>query len=197
MRSRMTTRCFAEWRQAFSSMPNPTQNSPLRHRKIRNFLRVAALGAATLSFSTLASARDLQGRAGLGYNSEFSNYQETGGVPGISLKYAFTRDVAGELIFGVSTASPSNSVVAAKFFKNLFMETNLNFYTMLGGGLLTGGGKNGAEFLGGFGAEFFIPGIESLGLSMELGGSFSNLSGSFILRTMGVSFLNAGIRFYF
>ncbi len=144
-----------------------------------------------------AFARDLQGRLGLGYNAQFSNTQLAGGVPGLSAKYAFTRDIAGELVFGVATSTPSNSVFAAKFFKNLFLETNLNFYTMFGAGLVSGGGNKGTEFLAGFGAEFFIPGVESLGLSMELGGSFTNLSGSFILKTMGVSFLNAGMRFYF
>ena len=42
-----------------------------------------------------------------------------------------------------------------------------------------------------------MPGVESLGLTVETGASFGNLSGSFVLRTMGVSFLDAGIHFYF
>jgi len=153
-------------------------------------------------------ARDMQGRLGLGYNSEFANSRESGGVPGISLKYGFTRDIATELVVGVATASPMNSVAALKAFRNLFYETNLNFYFMLGGGLVSAlkptatsasatGGSTGVEFIGGFGAEFFIPGIESLGFSMETGATFDNLGGSFVLRTLGVSFLNAGIHFYF
>jgi hypothetical protein len=32
---------------------------------------------------------------------------------------------------------------------------------------------------------------------METGASFHNLTGTFVLRTMGISFLNAGIHFYF
>ena len=48
-----------------------------------------------------------------------------------------------------------------------------------------------------FGVEAFIPGIESLGFSMETGASFNNLSGSYAVQTMGVSFLNAGMHFYF
>jgi hypothetical protein len=139
-----------------------------------------------------AQARDLQGRLGLGYNNEWSNSR-----PGVSLKYGMTRDIGAEAIVGVATSSPGNSVFAAKFFKNLFYETNLNFYFMLGGGILSAGGRSGAEFIGGFGAEFFIPGIESLGFSMETGGSFTNISGSFVLQTLGVSFLNAGMHFYF
>ncbi len=142
-------------------------------------------------------ARDLQGRLGLGYNAEFANVRETNGIPALSLKYAFTKDIALEGIIGVATTSPSNSVTAVKLFKNLFYETNLNFYAMVGGGILSANNKSGAEFLGGFGVEAFIPGLESLGFSMETGGSFTNLSGSFVFRTLGVNFLNAGMHFYF
>lgn len=152
----------------------------------------AALGV----LSSPAFAKELQGRLGLGYNSQFSNSSATGGVPGISLKYALTRDIAVEAIVGVSTSSPSNSVAAGKFFKNLFFETNLNFYAMAGGGIIGANGTTGTEFIGGFGAEFFIPGLESLGFSMETGASFGNLDGSFAFKTLGVSFLNAGIHFY-
>jgi hypothetical protein len=115
----------------------------------------------------------------------------------VSIKYGLTRDIAAELVGGTSTASPSNSVLGIKFFKNLFYETNLNFYFTVGGAILNARGVSGAEFLGAFGVEFFIPGIESLGLSVETGGSLDNLSGSFALKTMGVSFLDAGIHFYF
>src|SRR5579885_2185916 len=161
--------------------------------------RLLALVTILAAFSpTLAWAKDMQGRLGLGYNGQWANAEQTGGVPGVSLKYGLTRDIATELVVGVATTNPSNSVVGIKFFKNLFYETNLNFYFMLGGGILSGNGRSGAEFLGGFGAEFFIPGIESLGFAVETGGLFENVStGSFVLKTLGVSFLSAGIHFYF
>lgn len=144
-----------------------------------------------------AFARDLQGRLGLGYNGQFVSSLAANGVPGISMKYAFTRDIAMEGVVGMSTATPSNSVTAVKFFKNLFFETNLNFYYMLGGGIVGADSRTGAEFLTGFGGEFFIPGLESLGFSFELGGEFDNLSGNFALKTFGASFLQAGMHFYF
>lgn len=158
----------------------------------------ASLIAGLLLLSPVASARDLHGRVGLGYNAQFANSTATNGVPAIALKYAATRDIALEGIVGIATTTPGNSVFGVKFFKNLFMETNLNFYFALGGGVLSANNRSGAEFIGAFGAEFFIPGIESLGWSMETGGSFGNLAdGSFALRTLGFSFLNAGMRFYF
>jgi hypothetical protein len=156
-----------------------------------------ALLAGGFILSSPLYARDMQGRLGLGYNAEFSNFSQPNGVPGISLKYAFTKDLGVEGIVGIYSASPSNSVTAIKFFKNLFYETSLNFYFMAGGGLVGANNHSGVEFLGGFGAEAFIPGLESLGFSMETGGSFTNISGSFALKTIGVSFLNAGIHFYF
>lgn len=143
-----------------------------------------------------AFARDLEGRLGLGFNSEFANFSATNGVPAISLKYGLSRDTAVEGVVGIATGSPGNSVTGGKFFKNLFFETNLNFYFMAGAAILTGDHNKGSEFLGGFGCEFFIPGLESLGFSMETGGTFDNLSGSFVLKTLGVSFLNAGMHFY-
>lgn len=144
-----------------------------------------------------ASGRELEGRLGLGYNSQFSNTSAQQRVPGVSIKYGLTREIAVEGVVGLATSSPSNTVAGIKFFKNLFYETNLNFYSMLGGAVLSANGRSGAEFLAGFGVEFFIPGLESLGFAVETGGSFDNLSGSFVLKTMGVSFLDAGIHFYF
>jgi hypothetical protein len=153
---------------------------------------LAALSPATVW------AKDQHGKLGLGYNAQFANATATGGVPAVSLKYGITRDIAAEGLVGVATSTPSNSVVGIKFFKNLFYETNLNFYFMLGGGILSANNRSGGEFLGGFGAEFFIPGIESLGFSVETGGTLENIStGTFILKTMGISFLEAGIHFYF
>ena len=153
--------------------------------------------SANMLFPCVSHARDLQGRLGLGYNRQFGNDTVASTLPGISLKYAMTRDIAIDGIFAVSTADPGVTTAAVKFYKILFFETNLNFYTMLGAGLLSAASKSGMEFLTGFGAEFFIPGIESLGISFETGVTLDNLPGSFVLKTMGHSFLEAGIHFYF
>lgn len=164
--------------------------APLRALGMALFLGILLVPGAS-------QARDLQGRLGLGYNAQFSNYPLPNGVPGISLKYAPSRDFALGLIAGVSTGKPGNSVVGGKLFKNVFLETNLNFYFMGAFALLSGNNKSGYEGQVGAGAEFFIPGIESLGFSMEFGGSLTNISGTTLLKTIGFNFLNAGIHFYF
>lgn len=157
-----------------------------------------ALLIAAAGLVSNAEARDLQGRLGLGYNAQFANYRESGGtVPAISAKYAVTKDIAFEGVLGFATTKPANSVVGMKFFKNLFFENNLNFYGILAGGLVTANNNSGFDFQGGFGTEFFIPGLESVGISFELGAELTNITGSTVFRTVGASFLNAGMRFYF
>ncbi len=145
-----------------------------------------------------AYARDLQGRVGVGYNSQFANSAVDSPVPGLSVKYALSRDLAVEAVVGMRTSSPTNTVSGVKLFKNLFIETNLNFYMALGGAVLAANGNSGVELIGTLGAEFFIPGLESLGFSFEAGGGLHNLTNdSFSFRTLGASFVDAGMHFYF
>lgn len=179
------------------SSPRSTRQDGALRRRIEGFSLTSLALSAVLLGAQPSQARELTGRLGLGYNGQLANQSASGGVPGVAIKYAISRDLAVEAIAAAATSTPSNSGFGVKFFKNLFFETNLNFYWTLGGAIVTGGGNSGAQFLSGFGTEFFIPGLESLGWSMEVGGSFDNLSGSFALKTMGVSFLNAGMRFYF
>jgi hypothetical protein len=143
-----------------------------------------------------AQARELQGRLGLGYNAQFATARAENGSPSFALKYALTREVAIEAIAGISTASPTNATLGAKFFRTIFFDTSANFYFVAGAGLLNAGSRSGFQLLGGFGAEFFIPGVESVGISMEAGAGLDNFSGDLAFKTMGASFLEAGMRFY-
>lgn len=166
--------------------------------RIKGLILFAAPLFLGICLTPSAEARDLQGRLGLGYNAQFANYRESGNnVPAVAAKYAVTKDIAFEGVFGVATTDPGNSVLGVKFFKNIFFENNMNFYGMLAAGLVSANSKSGTDLQGGFGAEFFIPGLESLGLSFEVGGELTNITGSMVFRTMGASFLNAGMRFYF
>lgn len=179
---------------------NDISKELLKRRRLVGALFVRLLWGATclVLCETAAPARDMQGRLGLGTNAEFANTYASGfRVPAVSVKYGLSRDLALEGVIGFATINPSNSITAIKLFKNLFYETNLNFYATAGVGLLNANSQAGIELLGGFGVEFFIPGLESLGLSMETGVTFDNGSGSYALKTLGVSFLDAGIHFYF
>lgn len=156
----------------------------------------AALTLAILT-STPARAQEMAGRLGVGYNAEFSNLQAVNGAPAVSVKFGMSRIFATALVLGVSTLEPINTVAALKAFFNLVLRPNVNFYGFVGGGVISADRVVGGEGMGGMGAEFFIPGLESVGFSFEAGLAANNLSGAVALKTLGAGILNAGIHFYF
>ena len=143
-----------------------------------------------------AHARNIESRLGIGFVDQFSNSTPLKQVPAISAKYGFTKEINFAGAIGLNTMDPTTITLGGKVFKNIFYETNLNFYAA-GGLAYVKKQESGLEILGLLGAEFFIPGIESLGLSFEAGLSLSNVTGSFALQTVGFTFLNAGMHFYF
>lgn len=157
---------------------------------------ILACFLAFLAIVPSAQAKDLSGRLGFGFNDEFANSSPSHPLPAISAKYGLSKDLHVNGIVGFNTLDPTGFTLGGKAFKNIFYETNLNFYAAVGLAYVKYG-KSGFEILGVLGAEFFIPGLDSLGLLFEAGVSGSNVTGSFGLRTIGVTFLNAGMHFYF
>lgn len=168
----------------------------MRNPRTVRFTLGLILLAALNSVSLAANARDMHGRLGVGYNSQFATTRGAGGLPAISAKYGLTRDIAASAVVGISTSAPSSLVAAIKGYKNVFYETHLNFYFMGGAGLVNQNSTTGFELQAGMGAEFFLPALESLGFSVETGASVTT-AGGFAVGTMGFSFLSAGIHFYF
>ena len=157
--------------------------------------RLMVLVVLAAFHSKTAEARDLSGRLGLGFNNQFMPSQSAG--PGaISFRYALARDLGTELVLGVDTEGDRSTIAGLKLMKNVFLETNLNFYFALGVGYAQSQGDSGIEFLGTFGTQFFIPGLESIGFSTEAGFAGDTVGGGMSFRTLGVSFVNAGIHFY-
>ncbi len=151
-------------------------------------------------FTQESSAKELFGKVGLGYNAQFANTNETNGVPAISFKYGLAPRQMLELIGGFYSGSNGSGVAALKYMATVKSESYANFYFLIGGGLVSADHRNGVEFLGGMGSEFFIPGVDNVGISFEAGLSAEDLtqaSGSFVLKTFGVSFINAGMHYYF
>lgn len=145
-----------------------------------------------------AFAKNLTGRIGLGYNGQFSSSSQTNGVPAISVKIGVAPGGMIELIGGFYSGANGTGVAAFKYMSTLHAEEYANFYLLVGGGLVSAAGRSGTEFMGGVGTEFFIPGVDSVGISFEAGVSAENLTaGSYILKTFGASFLKAGMHFYF
>jgi len=151
-------------------------------------------------FSQNSEAKELFGRTGIGYNAEFANTSLTNGVPAVSVKYGIAPRAAVELIAGFYSGNDGSGVFGLKFMPTLHSDPYANFYFLVGIGFVSAEHRNGTEFLTGFGAEFFIPGVDQVGISFETGMSAENLSaasGSFVLKTFGMSFINAGMHYYF
>lgn len=164
-------------------------------RLIKLFIGIFAVALASITvFNSTLKAKDLSDRLGVGYNAEYNSNVRP--VPAISLKYGVSKELHVQADLGFNTADPTQLGLGAKLYQNIFYETNLNFY-MAGGVAYLKDAKSGAEFLGVIGAEFFVPGVDSLGFLFEAGVSASNASGTFAIRSVGYSFIDAGIHFYF
>ena len=170
---------------------------------MKSFLTLALFAfwfsiVASIVTSTPASAKELVGRMGLGYNAQFSQTEQQNGVPAISIKYGIAPREMIEIIGGFYSGANGSGVAALQFMQTIHSESYANFYFLLGGGFVSANQRSGGEFLTGFGTEFFIPGVDSVGLSFETGLSMENVtSGTFVLKTFGLSFLNVGMHFYF
>ena len=147
-----------------------------------------------------SDGKELFGKIGVGYNAEFTNSALTNGVPAISIKYGIAPRAMIEVVGGFYSGSEGSGVLGVKYMETIHSESYANFYFLIGGAAVEANRKSGSEFLGGLGSEFFIPGVDSVGISFELGMAAENLSaasGNFVLKTFGASFINAGMHYYF
>lgn len=149
-------------------------------------------------FGSLAHAKDLTSRLGIGYKNQFSAE-----LPSIAAQYYPAADIGLSASLGVDTQdNDSKFGFMVRLYKIVFMEDNLNFYMGTGAGLLsteTAAGQNesGFELAGYAGCEFFFSGLESLGFSFETGAAITSVSSGVRFRTFGDSPIRAGMMFYF
>lgn len=154
-------------------------------------------------FTSPLFAKDLNHRLGVGYADQMAV-----DVPSLQVKYWSSPDLGFSADLGIKTGDKDSSFgLLVKVYKVIFPEENLNFYMGGGAGLISqkisvangGDGKNdsGFELMGFVGAEFFLPGLESLALSFEAGVGVVSIRSDSEFRTIGHSPLNAGMIFYF
>ncbi len=158
-------------------------------------------------FAKPAVAKDMTSRLGVGYASNFS----ISSMPSVAVKYYATQDLAVSLALGIdtnttnSTGGQSNFGFGARLYKTIFPEDNLNFYMGAGAGLISmapssgsaGTTNSGFELAGFCGAEFFIPGMDSIGFNFTAGIGITSTSAGVRFRTIGEHPLMAGMFFYF
>ena len=141
-------------------------------------------------------AKNLHGRLGMGYNRQFPII-ESKKIPAINLKYGLTPSSSIEIITGFKSKTDSSHIFALKIYKDLIKKISLNFYIAGGLGYLKLRSESGLSVMIAIGSEFFIPGLEEIGLSIETGIGGSNLKDEFVISTFGASFIESGINFYF
>jgi hypothetical protein len=120
-----------------------------------------------LALITQADAKDLRGRLGVGY------HQEVAGVSAVSLRYTLpgakpTSMLALELDAGLDlTDTATDFYAGGRVLAGVVAEDNMNLYLGLGGGYLGGAGQ--VRVQPAVGAQFFLFGLENLGLNLEWG----------------------------
>jgi hypothetical protein len=142
-------------------------------------------------------SKDLTNRLGIGYSDQFSTE-----LPSLTAKYYPSSEMGLSAALGVNTG-PQNSKFGLLFKvqRIIFPEDNLHFYMGAGAGLLSTKvdtrNESGFELMGFAGAEFFLTGLDSLGISFETGVGITSVSSGVTFRTIGDHPLRAGIIFYF
>lgn len=146
--------------------------------------------------SGVAQAKELSSRLGIGYRNAYSI-----NLPSVATVYYPSSNWGLVGALGVDTKDQNSSFVfSGGLRKIIFMEDNMNFF--MGGQLSILSQQTSVRTNSGFeigalaGGEFFLQGLENLGFNFETGIAVSNVD-TVRFRTMGDSFLAAGIIFYF
>ncbi|MGZ5280564.1 MAG: hypothetical protein ACXWC9_11500, partial [Pseudobdellovibrionaceae bacterium] len=152
---------------------------------------------SALSLASVVEAKDLSSRLGVGYR----NSLVTMSLPSVAMFYYPSPDFSVFGSLGVDTEdNNSKFAFSGGIRRMIFKEDNMNFF---GGGHvamvnqeIASAKDSGYELAAVVGGEFFLPGLESLGFNFETGMGITTVKKT-RFRTLGDSFLNAGIVFYF
>ncbi len=161
------------------------------------FVLAFSLLIGALAVSTAAQAKELSSRLGVGYRDSLV----TMSLPSVAVFYYPSNDYSFLGSLGVDTQDNNSKFAAAGGFRRIiFREDNMNFF---GGGQvaivnqeIASSKDSGYELAAVVGGEFFLSGLDSLGFNFETGMGITTVKKT-RFRTLGDSFLNAGIVFYF
>ncbi|MBJ95670.1 MAG: hypothetical protein CMP23_14500 [Rickettsiales bacterium] len=187
--------------------------------------RIAAITlVVALLFSCSAQARDLRGRFALGFNNNFSSFSSISAKVGLPTSKP-TLNVQIQALIGFSIATlvegaQSQAPGSDQFFAGgrvllpMLAEDNLNIYCAIGAGYVRQRAITATErqddpsvavthtgnvfrAQGALGVEFFLFGLENLGLSAELGIRVDADPGFVAVQTTAGGAASVGIHYYF
>lgn len=125
-----------------------------------------------LLLPSIAQAKDLRNRLGVGFDNQFGQY------PALSLRYGLPAknsafNVQTELDAGFLADSDNSTVdglyTGARLLWAFSVEDNMNLYAAAGAGALIDENNTAFRVMPGLSAEFFTFGLENLGFSAEWG----------------------------
>lgn len=155
-----------------------------------------ALFSMMILLASFAQAKELSSRLGVGFRNAYSI-----DVPSVATVYYPSSNWGLVGALGLDTRENNSSFVfSGGLRKIIFMEENMNFF--MGGQLsflsqqVSSRTDSGFEIAALAGGEFFMQGLENLGFNFETGVAVSSVN-TVRFRTLGDSFLRAGIIFYF
>ena len=161
-------------------------------------LSLIVFGLSLVLWTGDAQSKNLHQRLGVGYANQFSE-----DLPSLAVRYWPSPKMGVGAHLGVDTQDNNSRFgFMGKIYRIIFTEDNMNFYMGSGAALISfenadGKNQSGFELNGFVGAEFFLPGLDSLGFSFEAGVGVASISSDVRFRTIADSPINAGIVFYF
>lgn len=147
--------------------------------------------------SSQAQAKDLTNRLGVGYRNSYVTFT----LPSIAAFYYPSPDLGLVGTLGVDTEQDNSRFgLGVGVRRVIFKEDAMNFFmggqvSMINNEVSTQK-DNGFEIAATVGGEFFLHGLDSLGFSFESGVGITNVKKT-RFRTLGESFVNGGMAFYF
>jgi len=146
-----------------------------------------------------AEAKDLRKRIGVGFNNNFSTLTSVSVKVGMPTnKETINLQVQALVGFSIFAKSDDLFFAGGRALLPILAEDNLNLYAAVGGGYVRSHAEtNGARVQAVLGVEFFLFGIENLGLSAEFGVNLDIVGETVDIETTSGTAASVGVHYYF
>ncbi|MCO4771895.1 MAG: hypothetical protein KDA24_17825 [Deltaproteobacteria bacterium] len=167
---------------------------------LRRLLLLSSLSFALVTLVPSSSeARDLRGKLGIGFNNNFSS------LTSLSVKYGIPTNketvnlqVQATVGFAFLKDQDDRFFAGGRILIPILAEDNLNLYTAIGAGYVRfHDAKQGVRASAVVGVEFFLFGLENLGLSAEFGLNLDAGNQILDVQTTGGTAASVGVHYYF
>jgi len=152
-----------------------------------------------LSVPSVASAKDLRGKVGIGFNNNFSSLTSVSAKIGLpAARETVNFQIQALVGFAIASDTDNRFFAGGRLLLPIIAEDNLNVYGGIGGGYVRfHDTAEAARIQGVLGVEFFFFGLERLGLSAEFGVNLDVGPGILDVATTSGTAASVGVHYYF